>query len=489
MSRTPRRRRRNPGRKYFVAAGAVASILVTAGAWAAFPDLAGAATLETTYAKVSDWGTGYTAQYTIANTSASAVSSWSLAFDLPAGESITSLWNAAFATSGRHISVTPASWDSTIPAGGSVTVGFVVKEAGGSGDPTGCTVNGSDCKAGSPGSPAPTTASATPTRTTTPTASATPTRTATPTPTATPTGSAGSAAFSPYVDTTLFPAFNLSTARSESGVKSFNLAFVVANGACNPSWGGVDSLSGNAVASQISAFKAAGGDVRVSFGGASGTELAQSCTSASTLQAAYQKVIDTLGVKKLDFDVEGAAVADTASINRRNQALAALEKADSGLQISYTLPVLPTGLTSDGVAVLTSAKTNGVNVDAVNIMAMDYGDGAAPNPSGKMAAFAEQAASSTQSQVKSVWGLSDSAAWAKVAVTPMIGVNDTSDEIFTVSDASALASFAGSKGMAWTSTWSAGRDKECSGGAKSFADATCSSIVQSAWAFSKAFNG
>jgi hypothetical protein len=485
MSRTPRRRPRNPGRKYFVAAGAVASILVTAGAWAVFPGLAGAATLETTYAKVSDWGTGYTAQYTIANTSGSAVSNWSLAFDLPTGQSVSSLWNAVYTASGQHVAVTPANWDATIAAGSSVTVGFVVKETSGGGDPTGCTINGSGCKAGSTTSPTPTT-----TRTTaSPTPTASPTKTATASPTATPTSAAGSAAFSPYVDTTLFPAFNLSTARSESGVTSFNLAFVVSNGTCTPSWGGVDTLSGNAVASQISAFKAAGGDVRISFGGASGTELAQSCTSVGTLQAAYQKVIDTLGVKKLDFDVEGAAVADTASIARRNQALAALENANSGLQVSYTLPVLPTGLTGDGVAVLTSAKSNGVTVDAVNIMAMDYGDGAAPNPSGKMATFAEQAATATQSQVKSAFGLSDSAAWAKVAVTPMIGVNDTSDEIFTVSDASTLAAFASSKGLAWTSMWSAGRDKECSGGAKSFADATCSSIVQSAWAFSKAFNG
>jgi hypothetical protein len=35
--------------------------------------------------------------------------------------------------------------------------------------------------------------------------------------------------------------------------------------------------------------------------------------------------------------------------------------------------------------------------------------------------------------------------------------------------------------------WSAARDKQCSGGAKNYADATCSSIVQDVNAFSKAF--
>jgi len=35
--------------------------------------------------------------------------------------------------------------------------------------------------------------------------------------------------------------------------------------------------------------------------------------------------------------------------------------------------------------------------------------------------------------------------------------------------------------------WSAARDKQCPGGAKNAADATCSSLVQDANAFSKAF--
>jgi hypothetical protein len=35
--------------------------------------------------------------------------------------------------------------------------------------------------------------------------------------------------------------------------------------------------------------------------------------------------------------------------------------------------------------------------------------------------------------------------------------------------------------------WSATRDKQCSGGAQSYADATCSSVVQSPLDFTKAF--
>jgi hypothetical protein len=124
-----------------------------------------------------------------------------------------------------------------------------------------------------------------------------------------------------------------------------------------------------------------------------------------------------------------------------------------------------------------------VSVSAVNIMAMDYG----ASFSGDMGDYAISAATATQAQVKSAFGLSDSAAWKAVAVTPMIGVNDTAVEIFTVSDASQLVTFAKSKGLGWLSMWSAARDKQCAGGAKPAADATCSSIVQDANAFSKAF--
>jgi hypothetical protein len=114
---------------------------------------------------------------------------------------------------------------------------------------------------------------------------------------------------------------------------------------------------------------------------------------------------------------------------------------------------------------------------------MDYGDGAAPNPSGMMGTFAIDAATATDAQVASALGISDDAAWSKIAVTPMLGVNDTSDEIFTVANAQQLEAFAVSKHLAWLSVWSAARDTECSGGAQDFASPTCSSIVQSPDAF------
>ena len=251
-------------------------------------------------------------------------------------------------------------------------------------------------------------------------------------------------------------------------MKQFNLAFVVSGGSggCTPEWGGVTAIGDDPVASQIAALRAIGGDVRISFGGEDGSELAQTCTSLSQLEAAYQDVISAYDVNKIDFDIEGASVDDTAANALRDQALVALQAKDPGLQVSFTLPVLPSGLPADEDAVLTGAAQAGVDISAVNVMAMDYGDGAAPDPSGQMGTFAIDAATATDAQVASALGISDAAAWSKVAVTPMIGVNDTSDEIFTVANAQQLVAFAASKHLAWLSMWSAGRDQECADGAR-----------------------
>src|SRR5258708_1577539 len=76
---------------------------------------------------------------------------------------------------------------------------------------------------------------------------------------------------------------------------------------CTPQWeDGGDSVG--AFSSQISALQQAGGDVIISFGGASGGELAQTCTDVSSLEAAYANVVNTYHVTRLDFDIEGGVL-------------------------------------------------------------------------------------------------------------------------------------------------------------------------------------
>ncbi|MEU1162675.1 cellulose binding domain-containing protein [Streptomyces sp. NPDC005921] len=484
-------RRRISGRNKAIG-GLVAAAVVGGGA-ILFTGIAQAAGVGAAYTKTSDWSTGYTAQYVVTNNSGAREKDWTLEFDLPAGAKLSSLWNAEYTVSGQHVTVKPPKWDTDgLAAGEADTVGFVVN---GSGDPTGCRIDNASCSADGTATPEPSgrptqSATPTPTPTTTKTATptATPTATASATPTASPTQSSGtgttaSAGFAPYVDTSLYPAFDLLAAANATGVKNYNLAFVTDGGGCTPKWGGVTDLASDGVASQIGVLRAKGGDVRVSFGGASGSELATTCSSADALATAYGKVVDAYDLTKVDFDVEGGALPNTTANTNRAKAIAKLQAQHPDLDVSFTLPVMPEGLTQDGVNLLADAKANGVKISAVNIMAMDYG----PAYNGDMGTYAIQAATATQAQIKSVLGLSDSAAWKAVAVTPMIGVNDVSVEVFKVDDAAQLVDFAKSKGIGWLSMWSATRDQQCAGGAKSTADATCSSIVQDKNAFSKAF--
>ncbi|MCX4545502.1 cellulose binding domain-containing protein [Streptomyces sp. NBC_01565] len=484
------------------AAAALAVAAAVGGTALALTGTAQAASVGAAFTKASSWNTGYTGQYVITNRGGAALKDWTLEFDLPAGTSLSSLWNGEQSVSGQHVTVKPPRWDTAgLAPGASVTVGFVTAAGQAPGDPTGCLINKEKCSVGTGATPSPSgrpttapTATAQPTGkpTAAPTTTAKPTATATttaaPKPTATATrppggGSGASAGFAPYVDTSLYPSYDLLDTAAKTGVKEFNLAFITSGGSCAPLWGGTTALDADRVASQIAALRAKGGDVRVSFGGAAGSELGLVCTSATSLAAAYGKVVDTYGLTKVDFDIEGAALPDAAANSRRAQAIAQLQKSHPGLDVSFTLPVMPEGLTQPGVDLVSNARQNGVAISAVNIMAMDYG----PAYSGDMGGYAIQAATATQAQVKGVLGLSDAAAWKAVAVTPMIGVNDVSSEVFTVQDATQLVEFARAKGLGWLAMWSGARDKQCPGGAKNSADPTCSSILQEPLAFTKAF--
>ncbi|WSB69896.1 chitinase [Streptomyces decoyicus] len=305
-----------------------------------------------------------------------------------------------------------------------------------------------------------------------------------PTPSATP--SAEPAAFSPYVDTLLKPSYDLLKGAEQTGVKEYNLAFVSPGGGCEPKWGGRQALDANPVARQVTALRAKGGDVRVSFGGQSGNELARVCGSVPKLVNAYRKVIDAYDLTKVDFDIEGPALTDTKANSLRARAIARLQRQHKDLDVSVTLPVLPSGLNRHAVAVLENAKKNGARISGVNIMAMDYGT----YYDGDMGKYAIAAATATHKQVKSALGIrSEAQAWKAVSVTPMIGVNDVKAEVFRPDDAAELKRFAEKKGLGRLSMWSVTRDKACPGGAKPTAMATCSSIGKSANEFVRAFTG
>ena len=156
------------------------------------------------------------------------------------------------------------------------------------------------------------------------------------------------------------------------------------------------------------------------------------------------------------------------------------------MHVSLTLPVMPTGLTQDGLNVIRSAIANGVEVGQVNVMAMDYFDPSLSYP-GHMGDLAIQAAQSTHDQLAALYpGKADSQLWAMVGVTPMLGINDDNREIFTTADAAKLTTFANAKGLGRIAMWSANRDAPCPAPTQ-WTSNTCSGVSDPQWAFSKAF--
>ncbi|MFI9762761.1 cellulase family glycosylhydrolase [Streptomyces sp. NPDC051963] len=97
------------------------------------------------YRAVNEWPGGFQGEIVIRNTGATALSGWSLAFSFPDGQTITNMWGGTPAQTGGAVTVTPASYTSTIPAAGSVTVGFTGSKGATNTAPAGFALNGVGC--------------------------------------------------------------------------------------------------------------------------------------------------------------------------------------------------------------------------------------------------------------------------------------------------------------------------------------------------------
>ncbi len=290
--------------------------------------------------------------------------------------------------------------------------------------------------------------------------------------------------YAPYMAASGYP---IDYVAKQAGLRYLTLAFVLSTpNKCQAAWDGGQTFDAEPIlAGQLDKLRARGGDVIISFGGAAGTELALACSDVASLQAQYQSVIDTYKVTRLDFDIEGSTIQDNASIDRRSKALAALEEKNPDLKISFTLPVTPTGLGDDGLAVLQSAIDNDLQVDVVNIMTMDFGSAYPPD---KMDDLTIQASDSLFDQLKKLYpDRNDTELWSMIGLTPMIGLNDSSPEVFTLDDAKAVLEYAQQKGIRQLAMWKLTRDKACSGNTQMVSE-TCSGIAQDAAAYSTIFN-
>lgn len=280
--------------------------------------------------------------------------------------------------------------------------------------------------------------------------------------------------FGGYLDVTLVPPLRLQDAPPQGPVTAV-LSFITSNPdrPCEPSWGGsydLEQAKGKLdLDAQVEAFRKAGNDVAVSFGGQLGTELAVACADSGALVDAYSAVIARYGLDTVDLDVEGNGAGDPSAAQRRASAMARLQSerpADNPLKVWLTLPVSANGLTPAAKVSVETMLEAGVELAGVNIMTMNYG----PLKQGQsMLAASVSAAEGTHRTLKALYEqagkpLDDAALWNRIGLTPMIGRNDVEGQVFTREDAEGLNAFALERGVGRMSMWSLNRDTGCDPG-------------------------
>lgn len=100
--------------------------------------------LSVAFAQTDSWADGYQARYTITNHGTVPVSGWTVAVTF-SGSGDFQWWDTDATTGTNHrMTFTNKSYNSTVPAGGSVTFGLLVRGSPPP-TPTACTVNGHPC--------------------------------------------------------------------------------------------------------------------------------------------------------------------------------------------------------------------------------------------------------------------------------------------------------------------------------------------------------
>jgi chitinase len=300
------------------------------------------------------------------------------------------------------------------------------------------------------------------------------------------TGSVSGLLFSPYKDVTIN--MNWNTYEMQSAVEGSDLPVVgsgslvseylpklpaitlaFATGTCgSETWGGVSGADW--AAENVPQLQAAGLDYVVSTGGEAGTFTCDSTAGLESFIATYASP-HLVGI---DFDIEGGQ--SESDIEGLVDAAAGAQSEYPNLQFSFTLATLGAsdgsygGVNSLGNEVVEAVLGSGLNNYVINLMTMDYGS-ASSSVCVVVSGSCEMAQSAIQAveNLEHTYGIPAS----KIAVTPMIGMNDTSTETFTIADVDTLTAYAIDNGLAGLHFWSLDRDTPCS---DDYASPTCNSI-------------
>jgi hypothetical protein len=299
--------------------------------------------------------------------------------------------------------------------------------------------------------------------------------------------------YAPYFET--WTKEGISAVASRSGARYLTLAFLQTprRGSCTLAWNGdrtQEIAPGGRYVADIARLRSMGGNVIPSFGGFSadqgGTEIADSCTSVQQIAQAYESVVTTYGVTRLDMDVEARSLGNHAGIARRSEAMRLLQQWASRhhrtVQITLTLGVEPSGLPRNCLAVLRSAVAHGVRVTVVNSMAFDYYNRTTRS---QMGTEAISALNGVHKQLARLYpGASAGRLWRMEGITLLPGIDDfpKKTEVTHIGDTRDVLRFARAHRLPLIAIWAIQRDNgRCPGVIDSN---SCSGIQQNKWAFS-----
>jgi len=309
-----------------------------------------------------------------------------------------------------------------------------------------------------------------------------------PSPTSTGTGSASGLLFSPYKDVTIN--MNWNTDQMQSAVEGTAIPVVgsgslvsqyipklpaitvaFATGTCgSETWGGVSGAGW--AAENIPQLQNAHLNYVVSTGGAAGTF---SCGSTAGMESFIARYASP-NLVGIDFDIEGGQTQ--SDIQSLVNAAAGAQSQYPNLQFSFTLATLAAsdgsygGVNSLGNEVVQAVLGSSLKKYVINLMTMDFG-----NASSSVCVVVSGSCEMAQSAIQAVANLEHTYGIpaSKIAVTPMIGLNDNTSETFTAADVDTLTKYATGNGLAGLHFWSLDRDTPCAT-TTTWASPTCNSV-------------
>jgi hypothetical protein len=250
------------------------------------------------------------------------------------------------------------------------------------------------------------------------------------------------------------------------------VSWAFASGECGDEhWAGRDAARFAAV--NVAAHVRAGARYIVSTGGAKGVFTCGSEAGMARFVARY----DSPQLVGFDFDIEAGQTP--ALVDALVQRVAFAQRNRPGLRFSFTLATHAgsdarrAGLNAQGRAVVQALQRHGLRDAVINLMVMDYG----PADAGVCVLGADGRCDMGRSGLQAARNLQrrHGVPLRRIALTPMLGINDVVENVVDLDAARRVARDARQHGLAGLHYWSLDRDRPCDGGATAVSP-LCSSL-------------